>query len=104
MTAAEAILDLAAVVAGVRAAIAEGARVELGGLEAEIGDAMAAAAAAPLCEHGALRTALHHLCGELDRLAAALARRRDAEAQQRARSAYGGAATAGPPPGSDQRS
>ena len=103
MTAAQSIADLAAVVAGVRAAIAEGALVDLGGLEAEVGDAMAAAAAAPLCEHLALRAALVHLVAELNRLAAALTHRHHAEAQRRAASAYGGA-DAGAAKGADARS
>ncbi|HUZ72589.1 MAG TPA: hypothetical protein VMU87_06370 [Stellaceae bacterium] len=104
MTAAESIAALAGVVASVHVATAEGALIDLSGLEAEVGDALAAAAAAPHCEHGALRDALAHLITELDQLAAVLVRRRHAEAQQRAASAYGGADAAVTRRASDTRS
>ena len=72
-----------------RAAVAEGAKLDLDGLCAAVEAAIADAATAPLAERGALAAALGALMQTLDRLAADLGRQQHAEAQLRATAAYG---------------
>jgi len=91
MTATERIADLTAALAGMRAAISDGAAIDLAGLDPAVEAAMTAAKAAPAAEHAALDAAMRALVHELDQLSLALLRQHHAAAQQRANAAYGGA-------------
>jgi hypothetical protein len=105
MTAIERIADLATALAGMRAAVAEGAAIDLAGLEGAVEAAMSAAKAAPAAEHAALDRAMRALVQELDQLSNALLRQHHAAAQQRALAAYGSPqpAPATPPDGTGGR-
>lgn len=80
--------ELSQAVARSRAAIAQGAFVNLDGLDAEVARLTAAARAAPAQTRAALIAALSGLIEELDRLAVDLQRQHDAAFAQQAASAY----------------
>jgi hypothetical protein len=100
MTVAERIAELAAALAEMRAAVLDGAPVDLAGLDGAIEDAVAAAKAAPAGELPGLLAKLTELVGELDGLAIALGRQHHAGTQQRAAAAYR-APTSPPSPSND---
>ena len=89
MTPAQRVADIAAALADARNAAANGARVDLDGLNAVAERAMSEACTAPLAERAALGAALRGLLHELDALVAALTRQHHADAQRRAAAAYG---------------
>jgi hypothetical protein len=99
MTSLDRIADLTAALVGLRMTIADGALIDLNGLEGAIGEAMDAARAALGQDRAELRPALLTLAAELDHLAAALARQHHAGDQQRATAAYGGATGRSKPAG-----
>lgn len=82
------LLDIIAAVAGARAALAEGAVVEVAGLDAAVADACRAAQEASGAQRQAALTAMTTLVAELDGLAVELARQ-NAGQRKRAAEAYG---------------
>jgi len=80
--------ELSLAVARSRAAIAEGAFVNLSGLDAEVARLTAAARTAPARSRDAVLAALNALIVELDALAIDLQRQHDAARAQKATSAY----------------
>jgi hypothetical protein len=99
MIAIDRVADLATALAGLRATVADGALIDLAGLDSAIGEAMNAARTALEPERAALRPALLTLMAELDQLSAALARQHHAGAQQRATAAYGATTQSAPSDG-----
>jgi len=88
VTVAERIAELAAALAEMRAAVLDGAAVDLAGLDGAIEDALVAAKAAPAPELAGLLAQLAQLASELEGLATALGRQHHAGTQQRAAAAY----------------
>ncbi len=84
-----ALADITAAVAVAQQALAEGAIVELDGLEAAVARLCEAAPHAPAAERPALMAGLAALADELDRLAADIARQGEAAQRCRAATAYG---------------
>lgn len=80
---------IAAAIAEARRAVAEGALVEVGGLDAAVVRMCDAARELPAAERGAFADRLVELAEALDGLAADIARQRDAARRQRANDAYG---------------
>ena len=77
-------------VAEARRAVAEGAQIELAGLDGAVTRVCDAASALPPAERGAYAERLQELAQALDLLADDLARQDAAGLRQRAQSAYGG--------------
>ncbi len=89
MSAAPRLDDIAAAIAEARSAVAAGALVDLGGLDAAIAALCDAARQAPAAERPALAQGLAALAEALDQLAADITRQREAAQRQRANDAYG---------------
>ncbi|HZB90639.1 MAG TPA: hypothetical protein VE397_04305 [Stellaceae bacterium] len=89
MTAAAQLEEIQAAIAEARRAVAAGALIELGGLDAAVAEACEAAQAAPQDERAALARGLAALAEALDQLAAEITRQREAALRQRANDAYG---------------
>ena len=93
MTAASpqaALAEILDAVAGARRAVAEGAVIELAGLDSAVTRICDAARDLPPAERGSYALRLKELAGALDLLADDLARQDAAGLRQRAQSAYGG--------------
>lgn len=87
---ADAQLDaIVAAVAEARRAVADGALVEVGGLDAAVAEVCDAARALPADERGAFAGRLVELAEALDGLAADILRQREAAQRQRSNDAYG---------------
>jgi hypothetical protein len=84
------IADLVAALGAARAAMEQGAFVDLADLEAPVIGAMEAAKAAPAADRPALMAGLKHLMEELEKLSNELIRQQRSAAQARAAAAYGG--------------
>jgi hypothetical protein len=80
--------EVVATVATARRTVAEGALVELSGLDAAVAEICEAAPGLPVEERGAFARGLATLAAELDQLAADLVRQREAALRQRANDAY----------------
>ena len=98
MTSVQRIADLTATLAGMSEAAADGAAVDLTGLDGAVAAAVSEVQTAPAREHARLRKTMSSLIEALDRLAATLVKQQNAAAQQRAAAAYGSAAADAPPP------
>ena len=89
MTAAAQLEEIQAAIAEARRAVAAGALIELGGLDAAVAEACEAAQAAPQDERAALARGLAAVAEALDQLAAEITHQREAALRQRANDAYG---------------
>ncbi|HWI26968.1 MAG TPA: hypothetical protein VN668_08345 [Stellaceae bacterium] len=81
--------EVAATIAAARRSIAEGALVELSGLDAAVAEICEAAPALPAAERNAFAQGLAELAAALDELAGDLVRQREAALRHRANDAYG---------------
>jgi hypothetical protein len=89
VSAASDLQDIIAAVAEARRAVAEGAIVEVSGLDKAVGAVCDAARALPAAERGAFAERLTALADALDLLAADIVRQSEAAQRQRANDAYG---------------
>jgi hypothetical protein len=85
-----ALAEILDAVAGARRAVAEGAEIELAGLDSAVTCVCDAARGLPPAERGSYAERLKELAGALDLLADDLARQDAAGLRQRAQDAYGG--------------
>lgn len=89
MSAAVQLAEITAAIAEARRAVADGALIDVGGLDTAVARVCDGARELPAAERGALAQGLVELAEALDHLAADLVRQREAAQRQRANDAYG---------------
>lgn len=88
MTPQAQVAEIAAAVAAARRAVAEGALIEISGLDRAVAEMCGAAGSVPAAARGAFAQDLAALATALDELAGEIARQCDAARRQRAAGAY----------------
>jgi len=89
MSLATRLTEITTAIAAARAAMAEGAEIDVSGLDRAVAEICEATPGLPATERGGVATAFEALADALDGLAADISRQSAADQRQRAAAAYG---------------